>query len=74
MRKNIHPNYKKVTIQIGEDSFETYSTYSQDVLVMDIDYRKHPAWVGKGFTTANAANSSMKSFKNKYGGIDFSSI
>ena len=71
MRKNIHPKYKKVQVQIGDDTFETSSTYAQDVIYMDIDYRKHPAWTGKGVTSANEANSSVKSFARKFGGINF---
>jgi large subunit ribosomal protein L31 len=71
MRKEGHPKYKKLTIKIGDDEFETNSTYPGDVLLMDIDFRKHPAWVGKGVMSANESNQTVSSFNKKFAGISF---
>jgi large subunit ribosomal protein L31 len=71
MQKNIHPKYKKLIVKIGEDSFETKSTYSGDVILMDIDFRKHPAWVGKGVMSLNTSNQTISSFNKKFGSINF---
>jgi large subunit ribosomal protein L31 len=71
MQKEIHPKYKKLVIKIGDDEFETKSTYHQDVLLMDIDFRKHPAWIGKGVMHANQSNQTLSSFNKKFGGISF---
>lgn len=72
MQKNIHPKYKKLIIKIGDDEFETRSTYPEDVLLMDIDFRKHPAWSKQGRMTANVSNKNVNSFNKNFGGIDFS--
>ena len=71
MQKAIHPKYKKLIIKIGDDEFETQSTYPQDVLLMDIDFRKHPAWIGKGVMSANESNQTLSSFNKKFAGISF---
>lgn len=71
MRKDIHPKYKGLVIKIGNDEFETNSTYPKDVLLMDIDFRKHPAWVGKGVMSANESNQTLSSFNKKFAGISF---
>lgn len=71
MQKNIHPKYKKLIIKIGDDEFETYSTYQGDTLLMDIDYRKHPAWVGNGVMSANESNTTVSSFNKKFAGMSF---
>jgi large subunit ribosomal protein L31 len=73
MQKDIHPKYKKLIIKIGQDEFETYSTYDRgDTLLMDIDYRTHPAWVGKGVLSANESNKTVSAFNKKFGGMSFS--
>jgi large subunit ribosomal protein L31 len=71
MRKDIHPKYKKLIIKISDDEFETKSTYPQDILLMDIDYRKHPAWVGKGVISANQSNPTMSAFQSRFAGLNF---
>jgi len=71
MQKDIHPKYKKLIIKIGDDEFETMSTYPQDVLLMDIDFRKHPAWVGKGVISANQSNATLSAFQNRFAGLSF---
>jgi large subunit ribosomal protein L31 len=37
-------------------------------LVLEIDYRKHPAWTGSAKNVVNHANKSVNSFVKKFGG------
>ena len=49
MKKDIHPNYHAITVQLTDGStFETKSTWGKtgDVLKLDIDPSSHPAWTG----------------------------
>jgi large subunit ribosomal protein L31 len=71
MRKDIHPKYKELTVKIGNDEFKTMSTYPGDVLIMDIDYRKHPAWAGRGVIAADESNQNVSAFNKKFGNINF---
>ena len=44
MRKGIHPKYQSLKIKIGKDEFLTSSTLPSGEILMDVDFRKHPAW------------------------------
>ncbi len=49
MKKNIHPDYHEITVQLTDGStYQTYSTWGKkgDVLRLDIDPLSHPAWTG----------------------------
>ncbi len=49
MKKNIHPDYHKITVEMTDGStFETRSTWGNegDTLKLDIDSKTHPAWTG----------------------------
>ena len=49
MKKDIHPNYHAITIQMTDGStYDTRSTWGKegDVLKLDIDPKTHPAWTG----------------------------
>lgn len=67
MKKDIHPRYKRLKILMtnGEE-FETGSTYIGDSLLLDIDYREHPAWKG-GVATVNTRANQVASFNKKFG-------
>lgn len=69
MKKNIHPTYKelKVTMPNG-DEFITSSTYNGESVLLDVDFREHPAWKG-GVATINAKSSQVAEFNKKFGGI-----
>ena len=69
MKKNIHPKYKPLEIRIGDDIFNTMSTYQGTYLLMDVDYRKHPAWTGKGFGAASESNKNISTFNKKFGNL-----
>ena len=49
MKRDIHPEYHEITIQMTDGStFNTRSTWGKkgDVLKLDIDPKTHPAWTG----------------------------
>lgn len=49
MKKEIHPEYHTITVQMTDGStFETKSTWGKegDVMKLDIDPKSHPAWTG----------------------------
>lgn len=71
MKKDIHPQYKPVKLTIGKDSVTINSTYPSDTMLMDIDFRTHPAWTKSGVSAANASNKSVSSFNKKFAGLSF---
>ncbi len=71
MKQDIHPKYKQLKLKIGKDVFTTYSTYGGDEYLVDIDYRKHPAWDKKERISANESNKSVSEFNKKYSGFNF---
>ncbi len=49
MKKDIHPDYHEITVQMTDGTeFKTRSTYGESgqVLRLDIDPKSHPAWTG----------------------------
>ncbi len=49
MKKDIHPDYHKITVVMTDgSSFETRTTWGNegDTLKLDIDSKSHPAWTG----------------------------
>ena len=49
MKKNVHPDYHKITVVMTDgSSFETRTTWGKegDTLQLDIDSKSHPAWTG----------------------------
>lgn len=71
MKVGIHPRYKKLRIKIGSDVFETNSTLAADEILMDIDYRKHPAWTKSGVNVVNQSNQNVSNFNKKFAGLKF---
>ena len=71
MKKEIHPKYKPLKIKIGEDMFQTMSSCREDEILMDIDFRKHPAWTKKGVNTANLTNQNVNAFNKRFAGFNF---
>ena len=69
MKKDIHPNYHKITVKLTDGStFETRSTYGKEgeVLKLDIDPVSHPAWTGGGTQLRENAGQVAR-FKKKFG-------
>ena len=74
MKPKIHPKYSKLTIQFPQgDSFETNSTYSGEKLILDVDFRKHPAWTKEGISRASDSSTTVTKFNKKFGSFDFTS-
>jgi large subunit ribosomal protein L31 len=72
MKPKIHPKYNKLTIQFPQgDSFETNSTYSGGKLLLDVDFRKHPAWTKQGISKASDSSVTVTKFNKKFGSFDF---
>ena len=69
MKKDIHPNYHKITVQLTDgSSFDTRSTYGKEgeTLKLDIDPTSHPAWTGGGTQLRENAGQVAR-FKKKFG-------
>ena len=50
MKKDIHPEYHEITVQMTDGTtFVTRSTWGDagDTLRLDIDPKTHPAWTGQ---------------------------
>lgn len=50
MKKDIHPDYHEITVQMTDGTeFKTRSCYGEagDTLRLDIDPKTHPAWTGQ---------------------------
>lgn len=71
MKTGIHPNYKKFKITISSDVFETNSTHPLGEILMDVDYRKHPAWTKESTNVVNQSNKNISAFNNKFAGFSF---
>ena len=71
MQDNIHPKYKKLIINIKDRQYETKSTYPKVSFLMEVDFKDHPAWTGKGFLSANDSDKTVSSFNQKFAGISF---
>jgi len=68
MKKDIHPDYHMITVQMVDGStYETRSTYGKegDTLVLDIDSKTHPAWTG-GDAKLMDRGGRVSRFKDKY--------
>ena len=48
MKKDIHPNYHKIKVEMTDGTqFETKSTWGKgDLLKLEIDPKSHSAWTG----------------------------
>ena len=71
MKKDIHPDYHKVTVALTDGTeFETFSTYGSegDRIVLDIDPKTHPAWTG-GSQHLIDRGGRLSKFKKKFDGF-----
>ncbi len=71
MKKDIHPKYQSLKIIIGKDEFVTASTLTSGEILMDVDFRKHPAWNKSKVNTVNQSNKNISDFNKKFGGLSF---
>lgn len=71
MKKDIHPAYQKLKITLGKDEFITASTLKSGEILMDVDYRKHPAWNKGAANMINQSNKNVSDFNKKFAGLSF---
>ena len=71
MRKDIHPKYQSLKIKIGKDEFLTSSTLPSGKILMDVDFRKHPAWNKSTLNVVNQSNKNVSDFNKKFAGLSF---
>ncbi len=71
MKSGIHPEYKKFLIKVGSDVFETMSTHPTGEILMDVDFRKHPAWNKDFGNVVNQSNKSVSDFNKRFSGLSF---
>ena len=74
MKKNIHPDYHMITVQLTDGStYQTRSTYGKegDVLQLDIDPSVHPAWTG-GKSHMLDSGGQVARFNKRFGGLSLS--
>lgn len=70
MKRDIHPRYKafKITMTDGT-KFVTNSTCEADELILDVDFRNHPAWRGGVAAQINQKASQIAKFNKKFGAL-----
>ncbi|MBA4801440.1 MULTISPECIES: 50S ribosomal protein L31 [Euryhalocaulis] len=71
MKKDIHPDYHMITVEMTDGStYQTRSTYGKegDVLKLDIDTKTHPAWTG-GDQKLMDRGGRVSRFKDKFKGF-----
>ena len=69
MKKKIHPPYTILKIKIAKDEFITRSTLKSDEILMDVDYRKHPAWNKSARNIINESNKNISNFNRKFSNL-----
>lgn len=73
MKPDIHPKYNQITVKFPKgDELIMYSTYTQLTLILDVDFRNHPAWTKKGIASAGAHSAQVNKFNQKFGDVSFS--
>ena len=73
MKKDIHPNYHKITVKLTDGStFETRSTYGKEgaTLKLDIAPVSHPAWNGESSKMLDSAGQVAK-FQKRFQNLNF---
>ena len=66
MKKNIHPDYKKLTVHLADGAkFETRSTMASDVHKSEVDSTNHPFYTGRRQYVDTAGR--VEKFRRRYG-------
>jgi large subunit ribosomal protein L31 len=71
MKKNIHPDYHAIKVQMTDGTvYETRSTWGNegDLLLLDIDPLAHPAWTG-GRGQMLDTGGQVARFNKRFGGL-----
>jgi len=75
MKKDIHPDYHEITVQMMDGStFTTRSTWGKegDTLKLDVDPTTHPAWTGGTHHLIDTGGQLAK-FNKRFAGIGLKS-
>lgn len=75
MKKDIHPDYHEITVQMTDGStYTTRSTMGQpgDVLKLDVDPKTHPAWTGGAHRLIDTGGQLAK-FNKRFAGLGLKS-
>ena len=71
----IHPNYREVkVIMLDGTEFKTRAATKNDVLTLDIDPLKHPAWNLNVSNYVDDKNKEVKGFNDRFQGMSFLNI
>lgn len=66
MKKDLHPEYNEVTVQLADGStFETRSTMDHDVYESEVDSTNHPYYTGRRQFVDTAGR--VEKFNRRYG-------
>ena len=71
MKKNLHPNYHEITVEMTDGSqFKTKSTWGSkgETLKLEIDPKSHPAWTG-GKANINESEGQVARFQKRFKGL-----
>jgi len=71
VKKDTHPDYHFITVQLTDgSSYQTRSTYGKegDTLQLDIDPKVHPAWTG-GNSKLVDSGGQVARFNKRFGGL-----
>jgi large subunit ribosomal protein L31 len=71
MKKDIHPGYHRIKVQMTDGTvFETRSTWGGegDTLQLEIDPKVHPAWTG-GNAKLIDTGGQVARFNKRFGGL-----
>ncbi|OYY90615.1 MAG: 50S ribosomal protein L31 [Sphingomonas sp. 28-66-16] len=71
MKKDTHPDYHMITVQMTDgSSYQTRSTWGKegDLMTLEIDPLAHPAWTG-GNSRMLDAGGQVARFNKRFGGI-----
>jgi large subunit ribosomal protein L31 len=68
MKKDIHPDYHEITVQMTDGStYKTRTTWGKAgaTMTLDVDPKSHPAWTG-GVGRLNEAGGQVAKFKKRF--------
>ena len=66
MKKDIHPDYKMVTVRLANgDTFQTRSTMDKETYVSEVDSTNHPFYTGRRQYVDTAGR--VEKFRRRYG-------
>lgn len=70
-KSSLHPNYREISVVMTNgEKFITRSTYSNDVMKLDIDITTHPAWTNES-NFVNLKADKVSALLKKYDGLKF---